>query len=107
MRCPIHNKEGCDCHQSRIADIRCKEVINVCDGCRLGFPCDVLLDLQCARLLAIVVPGPSSFFGLFGRKEDFVIPWECIRTIGRDAILVEFDEHKHRHRRHRRKFFDM
>ena len=27
--------------QCRIRDLRCKEVINICDGCRLGFVGDV------------------------------------------------------------------
>lgn len=107
MKCPIHHREDCDCHQSRIVDVRCKEVINVCDGCRLGFPCDVLLDMQFGRLIAIIVPGPCKFFGLLGRKDDYIIPWECIKTIGRDAILVEFDEHHHRHPRPKRSFFNL
>ena len=27
--------------QSRIRDLKCKEVINICDGCRLGYVDDV------------------------------------------------------------------
>ena len=89
MRCFIHNKVNCDCNQSRIADIRCKEVINICDGCRLGFPCDVEMDMATGQLAAVVVPGAYRFFGLFGRREDIVIGWDCIRRIGDDIILVE------------------
>lgn len=80
--------------QCRVVDLRCKEVINICDGCRLGYVCDVLVDLDCGRVVAIVVPGPCRFFGLFGREEDFVIPWEAIRRIGDDIILIEFELHR-------------
>ena len=73
----------------RIVDLRGKEVINIHDGARLGFPYDVELDQVTGRLVAIIVMGPCKFFGLFGRGDDFVIPWEHIKRIGDDIILVE------------------
>jgi len=74
---------------SRIKELRCREVINVCDGCRLGFVQDVELDLQTGRVTALLVPGPGRFFGLFGCHSDYVIPWGCIKRIGSDIILVD------------------
>ena len=41
------------------------------------------------RVAALVVPGPCRFFGLFGRGEEYYIPWECIKQIGDDIILVD------------------
>lgn len=76
---------------SRLTDLRCKEVINVVDGQRLGFISDVEIEVPEGRICAIVVPGPCRFFGLFGRKDDFVIPWRCIRRMGTDIVLVELD----------------
>ena len=73
----------------RIADLRCKEVINVCDGRRLGFIYDVELDAATGRVLTLVVPGPCRFFGLFGREDDYLLPWDCISRIGDDIILIE------------------
>ena len=78
----------------RVTDLRCKEVINVTDGLRLGFVSDVEILLPEGKVLALVVPGPCRFFGLFGRKDDFVIPWNCIRRIGSDIILVELEPDK-------------
>ena len=77
-----------------MTDLRCKEVINVTDGLRLGFVSDVEILLPEGKVLALVVPGPCRFFGLFGRKDDFVIPWNCIRRIGSDIILVELEPDK-------------
>ena len=73
----------------RIVDIRGKEVIDVCTGIRLGFPMDVEINVDTGHMVAIVVPGPCKYFGLFGRGEDIIIPWNCIRRIGDDLILVE------------------
>ena len=78
----------------RIADLRCKEVINLCDGCRMGYVGDVEIDVVCGRVIALVVPGRCRFFGLFGREEDFIIPWEAIDKIGDDIILVRRDRKK-------------
>ncbi len=73
----------------RIADLQCKEVVNITDGCRLGYVSDVELDILTGKVVAIVVPGKCRFFGLFGRADDYVIPWQCIRRFGEDIILVE------------------
>lgn len=74
------------------SELRLKEVINVCDGRRLGHPIDLVLnDKACVE--ALVVPGPSSFRNLVrGMREGYAIPWNCIRRIGDDVVLVELDE---------------
>ena len=73
--------------KSTWAELRQKEVINLCDGCRLGYVCDLEFDLCDGRITALVLPGEGSLFG-FGRCELIVIPWDRIETIGADAILV-------------------
>lgn len=86
----------------RIADLRCKEVINICDGFRMGYVCDVLLNSATGQILAIVVPGQCRFFGLFGREDDYIIPWDCIRRMGDDIILVEVNGAYRREKRPKR-----
>ena len=76
---------------NRFSNLKCKEVVNVCDGCRLGYVCDVEVDCRCGQICAIIVPGKGRCFGLLGHGEDFVIPWKCIRQIGDDIILIEGD----------------
>ena len=73
----------------RFSCLRCKEVINVSDGSRLGFVSDLELELDTGRVLTLIVPCPGRFFGLFGSKEVYVVPWPCIRRIGGDIILVD------------------
>lgn len=74
------------------SDIRRKDVVNICDGRKLGRPIDLILnDSACVE--ALVVPGRSG--GLFGwfrqSQEGNVIPWNKVRRIGDDVILVEVD----------------
>ncbi len=72
-----------------ITELRCKEVICVADGRRLGFVTDVEVEVPDGIVCALIVPGPCRFLGLFGRKDDFRIPWCCIKRIGPDIILVD------------------
>lgn len=89
----------------RIADFRYKEVVNISTGFRMGFVCDVVLDTVTGQILSVVVPGPCRFFGILGREEDYVIPWECIRKIGADIILVEGEGITGREKREKRSWF--
>lgn len=73
----------------RFTLLRRKEVINICDGSRLGCVGDVELRLPEGEVKALIVFGPCRFFGLFGRGEDYYIPWDCIRRFGEDIILVD------------------
>ena len=73
----------------RFTELRCKEVICVGDGQRLGFVSDVRVEVPEGNVAAIIVPGPCRYLGLFGRRDDHVIPWNCIRRIGPDIILVD------------------
>ena len=86
----------------RVQDLRYKEVVNICDGLRMGFVCDVILNAATGQILALVVPGPCRFLGIFMREDDYVIPWECIRKLGDDMILVERPGEYRRERRPRR-----
>ena len=73
----------------KFTELLCKEVICLCDGRRLGFVADVRIELPEGRVCAIIVPGPCRILGLFGRRDDYVIPWSCIRRIGPDILLVD------------------
>ena len=72
----------------RITDMHNKEVINVCDGHRLGYVDDVEVDTCTAQLVAIVIRGSSKCFGLLGRQEDIVIGFKEIEVIGDETVLV-------------------
>lgn len=74
-----------------ISELRKKEVINVRDGKRLGFVCDLDIDLCKGQIRALIVPAPSRWFSVFGKESDYVINWDNIVRIGIDVILVNLD----------------
>ena len=54
---------------SFFSELRYKEVIDIHSGFRLGYVCDAEYDDAEGRILSLVTPGRSKFFGLFGREE--------------------------------------
>lgn len=68
--------------------LRKKEIINLCDGSRLGFASDFEFDRKNATLTALMVPRSSGGFLCFGKTEYLFIPWCKIECIGEDTILV-------------------
>lgn len=68
-------------------DLREKEVINLCDGARLGCPSDFEFETCDGKITALVLTRPGGFLG-FGRCQELRIPWDRIECIGEDAILV-------------------
>lgn len=73
-----------------INELKDKEVINVCDGKKLGYITDAKIDLCGGRVIAIVVLFDCRMFG-FGKCEEIVIPWDKIGCFGKDAVLVNVD----------------
>ena len=63
------------------AQLKQKEIINTCDGARLGNVCDLDLSPD-GRILALITPAPFSFAGLF-KGEGVVIPWGAVGHDGR------------------------
>lgn len=74
---------------AKFSDLHCKEVICIQDGRRLGFISDARIEIPAGCITAIIVPGPCRFFGLWGRREDYLIPWNCIKRMGPDTVLVD------------------
>ncbi len=75
--------------ETRMEELRYKEVISVASGSRFGYVGDLEVDLESGQVKTLVVPGRRRLFGLLGREEDRYIPWAAVRHFGEDIILVE------------------
>lgn len=70
------------------SELRQKEVINICDGRRLGRICDIVFDYPKRIITGIVVPGCRRG-GFFRSSPELFISMGCITKIGEDVILVD------------------
>lgn len=75
----------------RVSELRLRDVVNLKDGRRLGVIKDMDLDVEEGKVRAIILPGATRLLGL-ARGEEMAIPWERVKTLGVDVILVEVEE---------------
>lgn len=71
-------------------DFKHKEVINIKDAKRLGYVQDVTADFKTGTITNIIVPGNTKFLNFFSANTELTIPWEAIKVIGDDIILVDY-----------------
>ncbi len=71
--------------------LRCKEVVNIRDGCRLGYIDDIIFDQDSGTICEIEIPGRNRFFGFTAKNDSIRIPWNAIERIGDDIVIVSWD----------------
>ncbi len=69
-------------------DLCAKQVVQLQDGVCLGKIDDMTIDPENAKIRELLMLGRPKLFGLLGRGETLVIPWEDIEKIGADALLI-------------------
>jgi YlmC/YmxH family sporulation protein len=75
----------------RLSDLTGKEVINLGDGARLGFieECDLVFEGATGRIDALIVPRQSWLSALWQDGRTSTIPWQTIKRIGDEVIIVD------------------
>ena len=75
----------------KASDFKCREVINLSDGERMGFVCDLEIDSSSGQIHSLIVPSKDKF-GIFLKSGRVSIPWNAIERIGDDIILVNYQK---------------
>jgi YlmC/YmxH family sporulation protein len=76
----------------KISELAGRQIINLTDGRRLGPLKDLEIDPVAGTVRALVLKGGRPALRLLGLTRDVRVPWERIRKIGVDAVLVEVEE---------------
>ena len=72
----------------KASDFKCREVISITDGERLGFVYDMQINSQTGEICSIIVPGKEKV-SFLKKCKGMEIPWSCIKMFGEDTILVD------------------
>lgn len=76
-----------------LSEMKTKDVVNVCNGKRMGKVMDIEFCVESGKITALVVPGAFDLRTLVrGEKRGIVIPWHQICCFGNDIILVQVNE---------------
>lgn len=78
----------------RLDDLAGKEIININDGARLGVvgAADLSIDIETGRIQSIVMPRRLSLMNFWSDKQELIIPWEAVKKVGLEVIIVEIDQ---------------
>ena len=71
-----------------IDQLQNKDVINIENGCKIGYVTDVEADVCSGRISAIIVSPVSSGFS-FRRPDGLRVDWCDIVVVGEETILVK------------------
>lgn len=74
----------------RFSEFSGKEIINLDSGERIGVVAhsDLIIDPVTGDIQSMLLP-ETGVFSFSRRRADIVIPWESIRKIGAEMIIVE------------------
>lgn len=90
----------------RLSHLAGKEVINLSDGARLGIidECELTFDSKSGRVNAILVPNRNGFISFFSENRTATIPWQALKRIGDEVIIVDlnntYERYGNLHRQH-------
>lgn len=71
-----------------------KEVLNVNDGCKLGYTSDLEFCEKTGRIKNIIIINGAKIMGIFGNPEIIKINYEDIVRVGDDLIMVSFSRRR-------------
>lgn len=78
----------------RLGDLVGKEIVNIYNGARLGVveESDMDIDVESGEIRSIILPKKNNIINLWIDKQKLIIPWEAVRKIGAEVIIVELDQ---------------
>lgn len=76
-----------------LSDLAGKEIINLYDGEKLGLIGEADLTISAnGNIEAIILNsrgGIGGFFNNSGERESIVIPWQAVKKVGSEVIIVD------------------
>ncbi|WP_372481064.1 YlmC/YmxH family sporulation protein [Clostridium tagluense] len=70
-----------------INNLRQMEIIDLNSGSKMGYIKDLKVDCEDYRIISIILPTQKSSW--FNKNNSIEIPWEKVKKIGVDVILVD------------------
>ena len=77
----------------RLSAIGGKEIVNLYNGCSLGLisESDLLINKKTGRIHSLLIPENRGIFSVFSNSSLIEIPWESIKKIGNDIIIIDVE----------------
>jgi len=78
----------------RMTDLIGKEIVNIYNGARLGVvgESDMDIDVDSGEIRSIILPKKNNIINLWVDRQQLVIPWDAVKKIGAEVIIVDLDQ---------------
>lgn len=78
----------------RMGELAGKEIVNIYNGARLGVvgESDLVLDIETGEIRSIILPKRNNLINIWIDKQQLIIPWEAVRKVGAEVIIVDLDQ---------------
>lgn len=76
----------------KISDLKNMRVVNLGNGKVMGKIVDLVLDVNRGYVKAVMLPGESRWLGIWGAEKLTEVPWDKIKKIGKDVIIIDLPE---------------
>lgn len=53
---------------------------------------DMLIDEQSGHIISMILPNRGNALNFWADRQKLVVPWEAVKKIGREVIVVELDK---------------
>ncbi|APC40653.1 YlmC/YmxH family sporulation protein [Clostridium estertheticum] len=70
-----------------INNLRQMEIIDINSGSKMGYIKDLKVDCDDYKIISILMPTQKSSW--FNKNDSIEIPWEKVKKVGVDVILVD------------------
>jgi len=77
-------------------------MVNIFDGMRMGTvgESDMLVNQETGDIVSIILPNRGNAFTFWADRQKLVIPWDAVKKIGREVIVVDLDNTHMRMKNH-------
>ncbi|RJX22684.1 MAG: YlmC/YmxH family sporulation protein [Desulforudis sp.] len=85
----------------RLSQMAGKEIVNIADGSRLGVVghSDISIDPSTGEIYSLLLPRRPNVLNVWTGQQELVVPWDAVRKVGTEVIVVELDQTQPRLRR--------
>lgn len=80
-------------NEIRLSELIGKDIVNIQTGSRLGTASDsdLVVNAETGVIHSIILPSKGGFLSFWDRS-NLTIPWDAVKKIGSEVIIVELDE---------------
>jgi len=77
----------------RLSEMEGKDIVNIYDGRRLGTVAesDLVVDEYNGEIVSLIMPNRGNFMNLWVDRQRLTIPWDAVKKIGREVIVIDVD----------------